>query len=161
MLLGLAAWTALVRPLGRLTWALVTLLTIVFMLGRYAEVTAPALYGRPVNLYWDAEHLPKVGAMLAEVAAMELGARRIRVNAVGPGLVRTGLTDLMWGLPALVEDYVDNQSLPDLITVDDIAASVAFLASDDARAVSGTLQLVDGAAHTQRYPDMLKHFGVS
>jgi hypothetical protein len=25
-------------------------------------------YGRPVNLYWDARHLPNVGAMLAEVA---------------------------------------------------------------------------------------------
>ena len=40
---------------------------LALLLGRYAEVTAPALYGRPVNLYWDAQHLPKVAAMLAEV----------------------------------------------------------------------------------------------
>jgi hypothetical protein len=40
---------------------------LVLLLGRYAEVTAPALYGRPVNLYWDSQHLPKVAAMLAEV----------------------------------------------------------------------------------------------
>jgi hypothetical protein len=29
-------------------------LSVVFLVARYAEVTAPALYGRPVNLYWDA-----------------------------------------------------------------------------------------------------------
>jgi hypothetical protein len=67
LLLALVAWSTFFTP-GRLAWPLVTLLVIVFMLGRYAEVTAPALYGRPVNLYWDAEHLPKVGAMLLEVA---------------------------------------------------------------------------------------------
>jgi hypothetical protein len=70
LLLALAVWTAFVAPLGRTAWALVTMLVIVFMLGRYAEVTAPALYGRPVNLYWDAEHLPKVGAMLVEVVPL-------------------------------------------------------------------------------------------
>jgi hypothetical protein len=35
-------------------------------------VTAPALYGRPVNFYWDAQHLPAVGAMLAKVAPLWL-----------------------------------------------------------------------------------------
>ena len=67
LLLVLAAWTAFVRPLGRAARVVVTLLVLAFLLGRYAEVTAPALYGRPVNLYWDAQHLPKVAAMLAEV----------------------------------------------------------------------------------------------
>jgi hypothetical protein len=42
-----------------------TLMTI----GRYAEVTTPALYGRAVNLYWDAQYLPNVAAMLVEVAS--------------------------------------------------------------------------------------------
>jgi hypothetical protein len=37
-------------------------------IGRYAEVTAPALYGRRINLYWDARHLPGVAAMLVEAA---------------------------------------------------------------------------------------------
>ena len=55
------------RPLGRGARIGLTLLVLVLALGRYAEVTAPALYGRPVNLYWDCQHLPKVAAMLAEV----------------------------------------------------------------------------------------------
>ena len=36
--------------------------------GRYVEVTVAALYGREVNLYWDLQHIPKVGAMFAFVA---------------------------------------------------------------------------------------------
>jgi hypothetical protein len=67
LLLALVAWAAFVRPLGSAALAALTLLVLVFVLGRYAEVTAPALYGRPVNLYWDSQHLPKVAAMLAEV----------------------------------------------------------------------------------------------
>jgi hypothetical protein len=45
-----------------------TVVLFVLSVGRYADVTAPALYGRPVNLYWDAQHLPRVAAMLAQVA---------------------------------------------------------------------------------------------
>lgn len=43
------------------------LILVLFILGRYMEVTAPALYGRSINLYWDAPHLPRVAAMLTEV----------------------------------------------------------------------------------------------
>ena len=100
-------------------------------------------------------------AMLAQVAAMELGPRGIRVNAVGPGLVRTPLTEGMWLVPPIVDDFAANQPIPDGITPDDVAALVAWLASDEARFISGTLQLVDGAAHTKRYPDMPKHLGLS
>ncbi len=67
LLLALVAWTAFVRPLGTPARSALTILLLVLMLGRYAEVTAPALYGRPVNLYWDSQHVPKVIAMLAEV----------------------------------------------------------------------------------------------
>ena len=67
LLLALVAWTSFVRPLGTVAHVALTLLMLAWLLGRYAEVTAPALYGRPVNLYWDSQHLPKVAAMLAEV----------------------------------------------------------------------------------------------
>ncbi len=45
------------------------LLLIMLCMGRYAEVTAPALYGRRVNLYWDAPHVLNVVAMLNEAAS--------------------------------------------------------------------------------------------
>ena len=52
-----------IRPALLLSLAAVlTLMT----LARYVEVTAPALFGRRVNLYWDARYLPHVTEMLAE-----------------------------------------------------------------------------------------------
>lgn len=68
LVLGLVALGAFVRPLPRAVRMGLTALLVVLCVGRYAEVTAPALYGRPVNFYWDAQHLPAVGAMLAKVA---------------------------------------------------------------------------------------------
>jgi len=41
---------------------------IVLVSGRYADVTTPALYGRDINLYWDARYMPDVAAMVARAA---------------------------------------------------------------------------------------------
>src|SRR6185312_13413231 len=43
---------------------------IIFALGRYGAVTAPALYGRPINLYWDLPHVFEVAGMLARSATV-------------------------------------------------------------------------------------------
>ncbi len=47
-------------PRSLITWlaGLWLLLTI----GRYADVTAPAVYGREINLYWDVRHMGAVAA---------------------------------------------------------------------------------------------------
>ena len=42
---------------------------------------------------------------------------------------------------------------------DDVASLVTFLASDESTSISGTLQLIDRGAHTQRYPDLVSLFG--
>ena len=93
-------------------------------------------------------------AMLAQVAALELGPQHIRVNAIGPGLVRTGLTDGMWLIPAIVEEFDENAPLATTTSADDVANLVTFLASDEASSISGTLQLIDRGAHTKRYPNL-------
>jgi hypothetical protein len=74
LLLGLVVYSEVA---ARLRWPMpgrkltigLGVLLLVLCIGRYADVTAPALYGRPVNLYWDAQHLPRVAAMLTEVAS--------------------------------------------------------------------------------------------
>jgi NAD(P)-dependent dehydrogenase (short-subunit alcohol dehydrogenase family) len=96
-------------------------------------------------------------AMLVQVAALELGPRGIRVNAVAPGLVRTPLTDAMWLLPAVVEDFDENAPLDTQTSAEDVAGLVAFLASEEAGSITGTLQLIDRGAHLKRYPDMPFH----
>jgi hypothetical protein len=50
--------------------ALLTMLCI----GRYLDVTSPALYGRRINLYWDGQHLPRVAAMLAQAVPVWMSA---------------------------------------------------------------------------------------
>jgi len=59
-------WLGTTPPRARV--ALAGLL-VLFVLGRYGEVTAPALYGREVNLYWDVPQLAAVTAMLIRVAS--------------------------------------------------------------------------------------------
>jgi NAD(P)-dependent dehydrogenase (short-subunit alcohol dehydrogenase family) len=88
------------------------------------------------------------------VAALELGPSGIRVNAVGPGLVRTPLTEGIFGFPAVVDGYVENAPLGRYASPEEVAGLVTFLASDEAAYVSGSLYLLDGAAHTMRYPDV-------
>jgi NAD(P)-dependent dehydrogenase (short-subunit alcohol dehydrogenase family) len=108
--------------------------------------------GRGMSAYCAA----KAGAaMLVQVAAMELGPLGIRVNAIAPGLVRTGLTDGMWLMPEIVAEYVENAPIGRSATPDEIANLVAFLASDEAGFMTGALHLVDGGAATKRYPDVL------
>ncbi|MDZ7674820.1 MAG: SDR family NAD(P)-dependent oxidoreductase [Acidimicrobiales bacterium] len=94
-------------------------------------------------------------AMLVQVAALELGERGIRVNAVAPGLVRTSLTEGAFMLPSIVDEYVENTPLGRYASPDEIANVVTFLASGEAGFVSGSMQLVDGGAQTMRYPDIL------
>ena len=97
-------------------------------------------------------------AMLVQVAALELGRLRIRVNAVAPGLVRTGLTEGMWQmLPAVVDDFNENAPLDIETSPDDVASLVTFLGSDESASITGTLQLIDRGAHTKRYPDLPAH----
>jgi NAD(P)-dependent dehydrogenase (short-subunit alcohol dehydrogenase family) len=92
--------------------------------------------------------------MLTEVTALELGEVDIRVNAVAPGLVKTNLTGLMWMIPGLIDQHVDNTPLGRWSEPSEIAAVVAFLVSDEASFITGTLQLVDGGCHLNRYPDI-------
>ena len=56
------------RWAGRLARRILPAIWIVLVAGRYLDVTAPGLYGREFNLYWDAQHLGNVAAMLARAA---------------------------------------------------------------------------------------------
>src|SRR5262245_23130778 len=57
------------QPPSRFLLRSLSAIGVVLVVGRYAEVTSPALYGREVNLYWDIRYVPAVAAMLARVAS--------------------------------------------------------------------------------------------
>jgi 3alpha(or 20beta)-hydroxysteroid dehydrogenase len=82
---------------------------------------------------------------LTKVAALELAPHGIRVNSVHPGYVDTPMLSEA-GLDAASLDRCAQQiPLGRVGSVSDIAAAVAFLASDDSAYCSGTELLVDGA----------------
>ena len=56
------------RSAGTLTRRVLPAMWVVLVGGHYLDVTAPGLYGREFNLYWDAQHLGNVAAMLADAA---------------------------------------------------------------------------------------------
>jgi hypothetical protein len=58
--------------LSRSTIRWVTIGWILLVIGHYADVTAPALYGRDINLYWDIRYMPDVAAMIARAAPLWL-----------------------------------------------------------------------------------------
>jgi NAD(P)-dependent dehydrogenase (short-subunit alcohol dehydrogenase family) len=93
-------------------------------------------------------------AMLTNVAAMELGHRRIRVNTVGPGLVRTNATAAFFMVPGVVEEFVENTTVGRFAEPSDVADMVAFLVGPESTFVSGSFFSVDGGASTKRYPDL-------
>lgn len=81
---------------------------------------------------------------LTRSIALDFGARGVRANAVCPSLTRTGMTEDMMGDKALIAKFMERMPIGRVAEPADIAAVVAFLASDDARFVNGVNLPVDG-----------------
>ena len=80
---------------------------------------------------------------ITRVLAKELGPRKIRVNAVNPGLTSTEGNASMVGMD-FYDAAIAQTPLGRVGAPDDIADVVAFIASDDARWVTGALLQVGG-----------------
>ena len=79
---------------------------------------------------------------LTRALARELGPVGIRVTCVVPGNVRTP-RQLRWYTPEAEKEIVDAQCLNGRLVPEDVAALVMFLASDDARLITGHEYFVD------------------
>lgn len=92
---------------------------------------------------------------LTQYIATAYGKRGIRCNAVAPGLVMTDGAKAQ--APKALLDILNQHILtPFAGEPDDIARVVAFLASDDARYITGQIISVDGGltAHAPYVPDL-------
>lgn len=105
---------------------------------------------------WEGETLQapynasKAGVfLLAKTLARELGRHGIRSNALGPGFIRTRLSEPFLQDTEFIAKYCSgngNNAIPlgRLGIPEDVAGPAAFLASSDASFVNGVLLFVDG-----------------
>ena len=79
---------------------------------------------------------------LARALAREVGPRHVTVNVVAPGVIATELIDAM--APALQERWVAQVPAGRMGTAEEVAATIAFLCSEQAGHITGALVPVDG-----------------
>ena len=82
---------------------------------------------------------------ITHVLAKELGARKIRVNSINPGMVETEGTHTAGFIGSDFEaDVVRTSPLGRIGQPDDIADVAVFLASEDSRWLTGEILLASG-----------------
>jgi len=100
-----------------------------------------ALHGQVGQSVYASTKAALLGA--ARVIAKELAVRRIRVNCLCPGMVRTPMLDLS---VVTEEDYERDEALYPLGygEPEDVAHAAVFLLSDASRWITGTALVLDG-----------------
>jgi enoyl-[acyl-carrier protein] reductase I len=76
--------------------------------------------------------------------AVELGAKKIRVNALSPGPIKTRAASGLADFDKLMEKVANEAPMHQLVTIEDIGDAAAFLISDQAKHITGQVIYVDG-----------------
>jgi NAD(P)-dependent dehydrogenase (short-subunit alcohol dehydrogenase family) len=123
---------------------------------RMSRLCVPAMRergGHIVNMSSDAAFVGDAGLTdyaaakmgiigFTRALARELAAHRVTVNAVAPGAIRTRAHDRL--TPAVIETIKATTPAGFIAEPEDVAGCVAFLASEDARYITGQTLLIDG-----------------
>lgn len=84
--------------------------------------------------------------MLTKVLAKEWGRYGVRVNALGPGLVKTKLSQALWTNSEIMDETLKNTPLSRIAEPEDIVGAAIFLASDASGYITGETLFVDGGS---------------
>ena len=109
---------------------------IINMVSTGAAKAAPGL---------GAYSIAKAGVvMLTKLLAVELASYNIRVNAIGPYLVKTAFSQPMWSDPDACKSLEASIPLGRIAEPQDILSTALFLASDASSYITGQTIFVDG-----------------
>lgn len=81
---------------------------------------------------------------LTREMAVEYGSKKINVNCIAPGVIKTAMTKDMLNDPATVKGFAASTPYPRLGEGEDIAMAAVYLASDESDFVTGEVLVVDG-----------------
>ncbi len=98
--------------------------------------------GSPKRTAYTASKHAVVG--ITKAMAMELSEKGLRINAVGPGVTRTPLTERYFQDARTVDRIRDIHAIGRWGEPGEIAKAILFLASDDASFITGTTLMGDG-----------------
>ncbi len=138
-------WDRLFAVNTRATWLLAKAAHPALRASRGAIVAVGSMSGTHVHAGLGAYGPSKAAViMLVRVLAQELGPDGIRVNAISPGMTRTGMSVRVYADPEVARERDALVPLGRVAVPDDMAAVIAFLLSPDARYVNGHDLVVDG-----------------
>ena len=113
--------------------------------GRIINITSVVgQAGNPGQANYAASKAGLIG--FTKALALEVASRNITVNAVAPGMIDTDMTRAIGGQAH--EAWAERIPLKRLGTAEEVAAAVAFLASDDASYITGQVLAVNGGMYT-------------
>jgi NAD(P)-dependent dehydrogenase (short-subunit alcohol dehydrogenase family) len=98
----------------------------------------------------DAEYAVSTAGVwsLTKTLAVELASRGIRVNAIGPGVIETPMTQMWTDDETWMADYLARSPVGRLGLPLDIANTALFLASDESSFFTGELLKPNGGIFT-------------
>jgi len=79
--------------------------------------------------------------------ASELGPKKIRVNAISAGPIKTLAAAGISGFSSILQTYRDRAPLRRTVEASEVADAALFLLGDDSRAITGEVMMVDGGFH--------------
>ena len=109
---------------------------VLLVLGHYADVTTPALYGRDINLYWDARYMPDVAAMIARAAPWWLLATAVAALAAALSAL---YAVFRWALRRVIVDMDRALHASLAVAAYSLVVIALFLLSRTTKVVPGTL----------------------